>query len=158
MSRVIANPDAIGPEWLTQALFESGHLLQGRVVRVRATTELSYTSTIARLTLIHSDDARPTAPTRLFLKLSRPDAKQRVVGSRQRWYEVKFHTQVAPSMPEPPVVRCYQAVYCPETGTSHLLFDDVSASHFAGQSWLPRHLHQAEKTSEQIVPVFAHSP
>jgi hypothetical protein len=155
MSCVITSPDAVRPEWLTEALYHSGYLPHGRVVHARATSEPSYTSTIARLTLTYSDDAPPAAPTRLFLKLARPDAKQRVVGSRQRRNEVTFHTRVATSMPGPPVVRCHQAVYCPETGASHLLFDDVSATHFAGQSWLPPPLHQAEKAMDAFAEFHA---
>lgn len=133
----------MSPEWLTEALFQSGCLPQGRVASVQITAEPSYTATIARLALTYADKGRPltdtppTAPTRLFLKLSRSDSEQRVVGSRQRRREVAFHTRVAPSMPQPPVVRCYQAVYCPESEASHLLFDDVSASHFAVQSSVP---------------------
>ena len=83
------------------------------------------------------------------------DLRQRVVGSRQRRYEVKFHTAVTPSMPNPPVVRCYQAVYNPETGASHLLFDDVSESHIAGQSWCPPPLRQAEKAMDAFAEFHA---
>ena len=74
---------------------QSGCLPQGQVVHVRATSEPSYTSTIVRLALTYAqDDGCPsTAPTRLFLKLSRSDSKQRVVGSRQRRHEVRVSQQ-----------------------------------------------------------------
>ena len=58
-------------------------------------------------------------------------------------------------MPDPPVVRCYQAVYCPESGASHLLFDDVSESHFAVQSSSPPPAPQAEKAMDAFAEFHA---
>jgi hypothetical protein len=78
-----------------------------------------------------------------------------VVGSRQRQQEVKFHDKVAAFMPDPPTVRCYQAVYCQETGASHLLFDDVSDSHFAGRPAIPPPLHQTEKAMDAFAEFHA---
>jgi hypothetical protein len=134
---VITDPGQATPEWLTHVLRRSGALHGGEVTRVQATAETTYTSTVARLALVYSDGAPPTAPVHLFLKLSRPDSQQRVVGSAQRRNEVEFHTRVAAMMPHPPLVRCYHAAYCEATGASHLLFDDVSATHFGGTSLTP---------------------
>jgi len=131
------DPSQVTPEWLTQALRESGHLPRGAVAGVQATTEPSYTSTIARLTLTYTHDAPPGAPTRLFLKWSRLDAQQRAVGGAQRRKEVEFHTAVAAMMPDPPLAHCYLAAYYEETGASHLLFDDMSETHFGGASSRP---------------------
>jgi len=145
----------VSPEWLTEVLFQSGCLPQGQVVGVRITSELSYTSTIARLVPTYSADAPPTVPKRLFLKLSRSDSEQRVVGSRQRRREVEFHTKVAAFMPSPPIVCCHQAVYCQESGASHLLFDDVSESHIAGKSSSPPPVHQAERAMDAFAEFHA---
>ena len=155
MSCIIAHPDAASPEWLTEVLHQSRCLPQGRIVRVGATSESSYTSTLVRLTLTYSDDAPPTVPTHLLLKLSQSDSEQRVVGSRQRRYEVEFYNSVVASMPKPPIPRCYQAVYCEETGTSHLLFDDVSESHFPGHPSLPPPAPQASKAMDAFAAFHA---
>ncbi|MCL5998882.1 MAG: hypothetical protein M1546_22915 [Chloroflexi bacterium] len=132
MPSVITDLNQVTPEWITQALRHSGNLPSGEVTCLRAASESSYTSTVVRLAVTYSDDAPPMAPHRLFLKLARLDSQQRVVGSTQRRREVKFHNKVAEMMPHAPVARCYQAVYCPETGAAHLLFDDVSETHFGG--------------------------
>jgi len=105
--------------------------------------------------LTYSDDTPATAPARLFLKLSRPDAEQRVVGSSQRQNEVVFHNRVAVSMSKPPIVRCYQAVYCEETGNSHLLFDDVTESHFTVRPTEPPPVPQAGKAIDAFAEVHA---
>lgn len=137
MVRVIANPGAITAEWLTGVLCADGCLPHGHVAGVHVASESSYTSTIARLTLAYSDNAPPTVPVRLLLKLSRLDSEQRVVGSKQRRREVEFHNKVATLMPNPPLAHCYQAAYCKESGASHLLFDDLSETHFQGKSSPP---------------------
>jgi hypothetical protein len=134
---IITDPRQATPEWLTHVLRQSGVLHVGEVTRVHAITVTTYTSTVARLTLVFSDGAPPNTPAHLFLKLSRPDSQQRVVGSEQRRQEVEFHNRVAAMMPHPPLVRCYHATYCEATGASHLLFDDVSATHFGGTSSTP---------------------
>ncbi|HEY3342656.1 MAG TPA: phosphotransferase, partial [Anaerolineae bacterium] len=98
--------------------------------------------TIVRLSLTYSQDAPPAAPTHLFLKLSRPDSHQHVVGSEERRKEVELHSRVAVLMPQPPVVCCYRAAYDAQTGASYLLFDDVAATHFGGdRSPMPRMAH-----------------
>jgi aminoglycoside phosphotransferase (APT) family kinase protein len=58
-------------------------------------------------------------------------------------------------MRDPPVARCYQAAYCQETGASHLLFDDISESHFAPRSSIPPPLRQAEKAMDALAQFHA---
>lgn len=137
MACVINNAEAITAEWLTRMLREDGCLSRGHVISVNVTSETSYTSTIAWLTLTYSDDAPPMAPIRLLLKISRLDSEQRVVGSQQRQREVEFHNKVASVMVDPPLAHCYQAAYDEESGASHLLFHDISETHFQGQSSSP---------------------
>jgi len=40
-------------------------------------------------------------------------------------------------MPDPPSVRCYDAVYSPEIGHAHLLLEDVSKTHFRSRGLPP---------------------
>ncbi len=155
MPSVITNLEAVSAEWLTNVLRQGGSLPRGQVVSVRVASESSYTSTIGRLTLTYSDDAAATMPTRLFLKICQPSSQQRVVGSSQRRNEVEFHNNVAALMPGPPVVRCHQAVYCEETGASHLLFDDVSETHFQVEPSLPPPLRQAEEAIDAFAEFHA---
>jgi thiamine kinase-like enzyme len=128
----ITNPDQATPDWLTWVLQQSGRLARGKVAYAHAETVSSYTSTIVRLSLTYSQDAPSNAPTHLFLKLSRPDSHQHVVGNEERRKEVELHNLVAVLMPQPPVVCCYRAAYDAQTGASYLLFDDVAAMHFGG--------------------------
>ena len=155
MSCVITSPDAVSPQWLTQSLRRGKCLPHGRVARVHVTSESSYTSTIARLTLAYSSDAPSTAPVRLFLKLSRSDSEQRVVGSDQRRAEVVFHNQLATTMPDPPLVRCHDAAYCQQTGAAHLLFDDVSQTHSPGSPTLPPAPRQAQSAMDAFARFHA---
>ena len=139
MHTALTDPSQASPEWLTQTLRDAGALPTGQVAQVAVLAEPSYTSTIARLTATYSDDAPAGAPSRLFLKLARLDSQQSAVGSAQRRREVEFHNRVAALMPGTTsvVVRCYQAVYDEATGACHLLFDDVSRTHFGGKSTCP---------------------
>ena len=155
MPYVITNPEAVSAEWLTKVLYQGGSLPRGQVVSVRVASESSYTSIIGWLTLIYSDDTPSTVPTRLFLKICKPSSEQQVVGDKQRRYEVKFHNNVATLMPNPPIVRCHQAVCCEETCTSNLIFDDVSETHFQDESSLPPPARQAEKAIEAFAEFHA---
>ena len=91
---VIGNPGEITAEWLTLALRKDGCLSRGHVASIHVASEMSYTSTIAWLMLTYSDDAPPTMPARLILKLSRLDSEQRVVESQQRRRDVEFHSKM----------------------------------------------------------------
>ncbi|MFC1946740.1 oxidoreductase family protein [Chloroflexota bacterium] len=145
MSCMITKPEDVTAEWLTDVLYQSGSLPRGHVISVRVVSESSNTAKIGRLTLTYSDVVPSTMPARLFLKISDPYSKTPVVGSEQRRCEVEFHNNIAPLMPNPPVIRCHYAVYCEETGASNLIFDDVSETHFAVGSTLPPPARQAEK-------------
>lgn len=78
-----------------------------------------------------------------------------MVAGRQRRNEVEFNTNVAAFMPNPPIVRCHQAVYSEETGASHLIFDDASETHFQVETSLPPPLHQAGKAIDAFAELHA---
>jgi hypothetical protein len=147
---MITNPEAVTAEWLTEIFRKGGSLLQGYVKSVHVVSESSYSSAIGRLTLTYTDDAPPTMPTRLFLKICQSGLDDRVVGNVRRQNEVRFHNEVASLMPDPPVVRCYQAVYSEETGASYLLFEDVSETHFQIEYFLPPSADQAGKVIDSF--------
>ena len=153
MTIALTDPAQATPDWLTRVLAAGGCLPQGKVVDVRASATSSFTSTIGRLGLTYSDDAPPTAPSHLFLKMSNPNSGQRVVGSDQWRWEVQFHTELAPAMDDPPVVPCYDAVFSEETGAAHLLFLDVSDTHTQPAYPLPPSRVQAEQTMDAFAQV-----
>ncbi len=152
---VITDLAEVTPAWLTGVLRHSGVLPAGEVTGVGVDAKPTYTSTVARLALTYSAGAPPTAPTRLFLKLARPASTQRVVGNAQRRHEVEFHNRVAAMMPHPLVVRCHHAAYAEETGACHLLFDDVSQTHFTAPSTSPPNLPRCESAMDAFAAFHA---
>ena len=145
MKALITDVAQATPDRLTGILREQGCLGHGEVVAVRK--ELPYfsgMSVLARLTLGYSQGASASAPARLLLKipLSEPDW---IVTPGLRGKEVDFYTDVASAMRRAPAVRCYDAMYCPRSDRSHLLLDDLSATHSRPESPLPplkRHCDQ----------------
>jgi hypothetical protein len=156
MSEPLTDLVQVTPQWLTEVLLACGCLPRGRVSGVQITSQASYTSTLARLCVSYTADAPESAPSRLLLKLSRPDPRQRVVGSEQRRAEVTFHTALAKMMPDPPVAPCHRAVFSEETGASDLLFDDLSATHIAGSLEIPPSREQCERALDAFAAVHAY--
>ena len=137
MDVLITDPEQVTSDWLTGVLQKQGFLPQGQVVTVR--TEPSpptITSLIVRLKLSYSDDAPKSVPSRLFLKFSKPDFDSDI-SARLGKKEVEFYNTVAKAVPDPPVARCYDAVYSSETGKFHLVLDDLSETHFQTEWPLP---------------------
>jgi hypothetical protein len=120
----------VTPAWLTETLARNG--FPGQVARIRATSTSAFTASITRLELSYAAGDPAPGPARLLLKLSAPGAAP---GFGEK--EVQFHTLVADAAPDLPVARCYDAAHCRDTGRSHLLFEDLSQSHFQTQSPLP---------------------
>jgi len=98
-------------------------------------------STIATLSVTYEPAAPVDAPTRLFLKMSK--------GSKK---EVAFYRTVAPATTEPPVPRCYDAVFDDSTGRFHVLLEDLSRTHCVLTEWP---LPPAFEACERIVDAWA---
>jgi hypothetical protein len=127
----ITEPEQATPSWLTDVLRADGCLDRGTVLEVRRSSRTTATATVHYLQPAYSPEAPASAPSRLFLKISRPDAP---LGDTAR--EAEFYTQVAAAMPDPPSVRCYEAAFWPESGRAHILLEDLSASHVPfDESW-----------------------
>lgn len=86
-------------------------------------------STVYRLSIKYSDVADTDERRNyLFLKLTGTDHgsyAQRDIGKA----EVDFYQNVAGRLASPPLIRCLDAAYSPENGTSHILLEDLSATH-----------------------------
>jgi hypothetical protein len=119
MPEVITAIEQITPDWLTDVLRKAGTLERGSVTALETQASERSTAITVRITVTYTDDAPVTAPVNLFLKL----------GGRAN--EVYFHQQIAPEMPDAPIIRCYDAVYDEAHHQQHLLFDDASKTHAA---------------------------
>jgi len=143
--------DALTPDRLTAILQRKGHVPQGRIEQL--TIESSRTtliSAIARLRLEWSLDADGRLPSRLFLKMSRPDQHPELAAGVLK--EVAFYDTVAPLLPPGIVPRCYDAVRDPAASAFHLLLEDLAETHFVVTEWsLPPTMEQCER----IVDVYA---
>ena len=121
-------PAAADAAHLTEALRQSGVLGESRVRDVAV--EKSFATVLSHVFQLRLtyDDGAAGAPASLILKAGLPD---RVggpwIGGR---HEVAFYTEVAPAMLPGYVPRCFGAHWDPGTGTWHLLFEDLSESHF----------------------------
>jgi hypothetical protein len=144
MHDVIIDIDQIEPAWLTRVLRERGVLTSGQVVAARKQPVRANTATAALLEIDYSGEASPSAPKRLFVKLS------------GRRIEVEFYNRIAPDMPQSPAPRCYDAVFSAEAGRSHLLFEDLSATHANPQDELPPPLSYTEQLVDALATFHAY--
>jgi len=157
MDEPITDMAQVSPAWLTRVLQKQGVLTQGKVTAVhkqplRAT--ISITSFLARFAASYSDDAPKSAPSRLFLKIARPDFDAAL--SARAWKnEVEFYTTVVNAMSAPATVCCYDAAYAPETGRAHVLLADVSDTHFQPEWPLPPPKLYCEKAVECVAKLHA---
>ena len=141
--------------WLTSILRQQGCLDQGDVVGVQKESPyFSGMSVLSRLTLTYSLDAPASAPSLLLLKIPVSEPEW-IVTPGQGKKEVEFYGTVAGAMSDAPAVRCYDAVHCPESGRSHLLLDDVSATHSRPEWPLPPLNVQCEKLIDCIARFHA---
>ncbi len=126
MEDVITAPEQITPKWLTGGLRKNGCLEYGKVIGVKnILTKTLVVSVVSRLEVGYSMDIPASAPSTLFLKVSRPNLSQ-AISSELNSQEVEFYRKVAPEMSDPPFIRCYDAAYSSEDDRSHLLPEDFS--------------------------------
>ena len=134
---LISDVAQVTPAWLTTVLHEQGCLSHGEVATIRKESPyFSGVSVLCRLTLGYSPGAPASAPSRLLLKIPLPEPDWIVTPGLRR-KEVDFYVNVVSAMSHPPAVRCYEALYCPQSDRSHLLIDDLSATHSRPEFPLP---------------------
>jgi hypothetical protein len=146
MRDVITDASQLTADWLQAVLGRQGSLGRGRVIAIDKSAHQTTTSTVVWLSVRYSGGAADSAPSRLLLKISRPGFHPQFGEN-----EVAFYRRVAPAMENPPVVRCFDAAYSPETTKSHLLLEDLSDSHVEVDSRPP----PRRETCERIMDFLA---
>ncbi|MBI3158160.1 MAG: phosphotransferase [Chloroflexi bacterium] len=113
-ARVPETLAGVTPAWLSTAL-------GAPVESVMAEDARATTADAARLQLTYAPGAPPDLPTRVFFKAS------------QRRNETLFYQQVAPHMPDAPLLPVLVAGYNDEQERGYALFPDVSETHADGE-------------------------
>jgi hypothetical protein len=148
MENVLTTSEQVTPRWLTSVLRENGFLKHGKVINVQnKLTKTLPLSVVSRLAVTYSLDV--TAPSQLFLKISRNDLPQ--ANSK----EVEFYHTIAREMNTSHLIRCYDAAFSTESGRSHLLLDDLSETHFQPKSPSPPQPFYCELAVESIAELHA---
>ena len=147
-------PAAADAAHLTEALRKAGVLGESSVRDVAVVKSFAtICSHFFHLRLTY-DDGAIGAPATLILKAGLPGrAGGPWMGGR---HEVAFYTEVAPAMLPGTVPRCFGAHCDPDSGAWHLLFEDLSESHFVATQWpLPPTLAQCESIIRMRARVHA---
>ena len=156
MENVITTPEQVTPKWLTDVLRGSGSLTRGEAISVKIKlTKTLMVSVVSRLEVSYSADAPASAPSKLFLKVSRPNLS-RAVSPELNSREVEFYHTVAPEMDDPPFIRCHAAAYSSEYDRSHLLLDDLTETHFQPEPPHPPSKSYCELAVECMAQLHAH--
>jgi hypothetical protein len=141
MSELETAPDQISSQWLTNRLRGNGHLSQGEVVSVNI--KAGHKHHFA-LEVTYSADAPDSLPQDLILK----------------WYsggypygmrEGLFYDQIVPAMSAPPVPRCFDVQVDWENGQTHILLEDLSATHYVAS---PPYNNLSKETFEQVMNAY----
>lgn len=139
---LITHPNQVTPDWLTDVLQRSGVLDAGSVVDIQfADDSFSHggESASGSFAVTYSQSVSKTVPHYFFLKM----------GNRQP--EVDFYNHIAPTLTSMPILRCFDAVY--ENGRSHLLFENLAATHGALEDGLPPTVAMTKRLIDIIVPL-----
>ena len=121
----------ITPQWLSEVLRREGSLNRGHVVGIKRTASRALLfSTVSHLEIEYSADAPAAAPGRLFLKVSNSSLMPMASAARPS-DELEFYNSIASMMKAAPVPRCYDAAFSSETGSSYLLLEDLSETHYS---------------------------
>ncbi len=135
---VITDVSQVTSGWLTRVLKSTRNPVSTITV---TRSGKSNVSTVHYLTITY-DRLDASLPAHLFLKLVKVSSPE-FFGR-----ELAFYNEVAPVVldrhPAFTVLRCFAAAYDPDAGHAHLLFEDVSLTHFSVQDGQPTENHYAQ--------------
>lgn len=158
MNDVITGVDQLTAKRLTKILEKTDLFRQRYDVSIQDVHCTRQTTTwfaeISFLEIIYSGKNPSSAPSRLFLKLSKPNLKP--VDWVYCRKEVEFYNDVAKVMDNPPLAQCYDAIYDPETKRSHILLNDLSETHSQPQFPLPPSKLECELAMDCLASVHAY--
>ncbi|MCP4425581.1 MAG: aminoglycoside phosphotransferase family protein [Chloroflexi bacterium] len=146
---IITDINQATTDWLTQVLRRQGLLPQGKATKIEWGESRQTNVSLVRKFAVRYD-RETTAPTRFFLKIPNPDF---LWGDR----EVDFYKRIALEMrqqwewDELPFLHCLDVVYDAENGRSHILFPDISDTHYAIENGAPN----LAAHREQAIDAFA---
>ncbi|HMF54985.1 MAG TPA: aminoglycoside phosphotransferase family protein [Pyrinomonadaceae bacterium] len=156
MPDVITSAGEVTPQWLTETLRRNGFLDSGSVESVSLNESRTLTvSIISHLEIEYSRDAPSIAPKRLFLKISNPEFQP---GGAREYLpnEFKFYNVVSGLMPDPPLPRCFDAAFSEKAGSTHLLLEDLSETHYHPPPPLPPSLAECEGSVDCLARIHAY--
>lgn len=139
MTQIITDHEQLTPERLTQILRDEGVLNTNEVYAIDFQQMVGHEAGRWRLHVRYADEAAPTVPTNLFLKMSRES------------HEANFYQRTQHLNNELPIVRCYDVAFDDTVG-AHILLDDLTRTH---QSYPPSQLPPIGKHVEMIVDALA---
>jgi thiamine kinase-like enzyme len=131
MTQTIDTLAPLAPAWLTEILRQNGHLKHGAVAEIFSQTFQSYFADFYRLEIKYSADAAPDLPARMILKIPFTEMPVSLDMGRE---EVAAYRKLFAAMPDPPLARCFDSFIDGETGRSHLLLEDLSATHLSNDT------------------------
>jgi hypothetical protein len=141
---------------LTAGLRAAGVLPCGAVTAVDCRPNAAFNSFTTHLTVIYSADAPSSAPRRLLLKRSRPEAWAIKAGAREAAF---YRLAMTRRVELPMIVSCYAAAYDERVGSSYVLLADLSESHRASltrdQQLAAGENVPPEEVSERVVETLA---
>lgn len=128
MNNVLLHSDQATPAWLTGILRQQGFLPNGEVLAIQTQPNAAFNSHSTHLQANYSTDAPSGIPDRFLLKCNLQQPWAIPAGVR----EATFYQTIA-NWPDHPamIAPCYDAAIDPGTGNSHILLQDLSATHVA---------------------------
>ncbi len=145
--------EEITPEWLTTVLKNQGCLTQGKVIRVH-TQVASFQGATSQLIHLHVDcsgEAPASVPRLFLLKIAHAAFPEKSLFQK----EVQFYQLSSSGAMNLPVPQCYDAVHDPKTGNAHILLEDLSQTHKAGEWYVPPSRSQCYEAIEVLAQIHS---
>jgi aminoglycoside phosphotransferase (APT) family kinase protein len=135
------------PLELTSALYAAGSLKEGSVLNVEITKQIETPiSHLWFLEVVYAAGSSPALPDRLLLKWAIEASPAPDRGEP----ELIFYRELAPSLPSPPMIRCF-AIAAPDNREQWIILEDLRASH-TNPPWPER---PADKSVYDAIAVLA---
>ncbi len=151
MTEVLTDVQQVTPTWLTALLQRKGISDTSTVIDIKVVESRSTNVSQVYFLSISYANPRPELPSRLFLKMPYPG---------QMWEdkEIEFYTILAPAMRTTSAdsiwlfPHCYDVTFSPAAKCSHLLLEDLSATHFTNQHPMP----PTRRLCELVIDAYAY--